>query len=160
MKIDQTRAIRALQEKIKFDRASSARTPMATGLKLTKSDCPLHVDEQQKAMQTMYRSHLMSLNYIARWTMPQITYAVSKLGKFMANPGQVHYKALKRRLKGCYASSSAEPTEVCSTPPSKQKRSKSTVIGIRRTPTTWTLEGPPWVMFFTTVVVQFHSPRN
>ena len=47
----------------------------------------------------MYRSHLMSLSYIASWTMPQITYAVSKLGKFMANPGQVHYKALKRLLR-------------------------------------------------------------
>jgi hypothetical protein len=31
--------------------------------------------------------------------MPQISYAVSKLGKFMANPGPVHFTALKRLLR-------------------------------------------------------------
>jgi hypothetical protein len=41
----------------------------------------------------------MSLVYFSRWTMPQISYAVSKLGKFMANPGPVHFTALKRLLR-------------------------------------------------------------
>ena len=98
-KIDQTRAIRTLQDKLNFSRNTSAKTPMATGFKLTKADCPERVDAEQAKMQSNYRSHLMSLNYVARWTMPQITYAVSKLGKFMANPGPVHFKALKRLLR-------------------------------------------------------------
>ena len=45
----------------------------------------------------------MSLVWIARWTMPQISYAVSKLGKFMSNPGDVHFQALKRLLRYVFA---------------------------------------------------------
>ena len=117
MKIDQTQAIRALQEKLGFGECSKTPTPMLTGAQLTKKDCPEYKDDDLAKTQTEFRSHLMSLNYLARWTMPQIAYAVSKLGKFMTNPGPVHFVALKRLLRFVFANAErgmtypAHPTE-------------------------------------------------
>jgi hypothetical protein len=60
----------------------------------TKTDCPTQPNDDLRAQQSEYRSYLMSLVYFSRWTMPQISYVVSKLGKFMVNPGPVHFTAL------------------------------------------------------------------
>ena len=48
---------------------------------------------------TRYRSVVASLNYLSQWTRPDIAFAVSKLSKFMSNPGPKHFKLLKRVLR-------------------------------------------------------------
>ena len=49
--------------------------------------------------QKWYRSTVASLIYLANWTRPDISYAVSKLCKFMHNPGKVHCDELKHLLR-------------------------------------------------------------
>jgi hypothetical protein len=95
----QTKAIRVLQSRVGFSDVRTADTPMDPRFIPTKADCPSQLNDDLRAQQSEYRSHLMSLVYFSRWTMPQISFAVSKLGKFMANPGPVHFTALKRLLR-------------------------------------------------------------
>jgi hypothetical protein len=99
--ISQAKAIRALQKKLNFTASANepVLTPMDQRAVFTKTDCPTEADVATRKQQTEYRSYLMSLMYFARWTMPQITFAVSKLAKVMANPGPVHFTMLKRLLR-------------------------------------------------------------
>ena len=99
LKISQSKAITALRNKIGFDNCSWVPTPMRPDFVATKTDCPTDTDKDLADRQTEYRSYLMSLVWFSRWTIPQICYAVSKLGKFIANPGEKHFIALKRLLR-------------------------------------------------------------
>ena len=99
MHIDQSSSIRALQTKLEYLQCKPAQTPMDSSFKATKADCPTSTTPELTVKQTHYRSALMSLVYFSRLTMPQITYAVSKLGKFLSNLGEVHMGALKRLLR-------------------------------------------------------------
>ena len=38
-------------------------------------------------------------NFIACWTRPDITFTVNKLCKYMSNPGEVHWRALKHLIR-------------------------------------------------------------
>ena len=79
-------------------------TPIAANTVFTKDDCPK--TEQEKVLlkeeATRYRSVVASLNYLSQWTRPDIAFAVSKLSKFMSNPGPKHLllKRVLRYLKG------------------------------------------------------------
>lgn len=74
---------------------------MATNFVFTKADCPqteLEVAEMVKDAQ-WYRQVLASTIYIIKWTHPEGSFALSKLGKFQRNPGKVHVAGLKRLLR-------------------------------------------------------------
>ena len=70
---------------------------MVTGLKVTKQDCPTDYDKlSMLEEQKNYRSILASIIYFVSWTRPDIALAVSRLCRFMHNPGKTHITALKR----------------------------------------------------------------
>ena len=46
-----------------------------------------------------YRAVIGSLLWLSLGTRPDITYAVSQVAKFSANPGLEHWKAMKRILR-------------------------------------------------------------
>ena len=100
MWLSQQAAVDKLIKRAQLTEAKTADTPMVAGIKLTKQDCPsseaaaVMVDKQKH-----YRSVIASAIYITMWTRPDIAYAVSKLCRFMHNPGEEHIKALKRLLR-------------------------------------------------------------
>ena len=98
MILSQPRFISALLSKAGMADCATVDTPVALGAKFTKQDCPA-VNEREVDQVAWYRSQVASCNYLACWTRPDISFAVSKLAKFMANPGQVHVTALKRLLR-------------------------------------------------------------
>ena len=51
--------------------------------------------------QVPFASLLGSLLYIGNTTRGDILQAVNRLGRFTANPGKVHWQALKRVLVSC-----------------------------------------------------------
>ena len=59
-----------------------------------------------KSEQRWYRSTLASVIWYVSWTRPDLAYAVSKLCKYMHNPGQTHIVALKRLLRYVNATAS------------------------------------------------------
>jgi hypothetical protein len=73
---------------------------MVANSKLSKAECPtaeqaaVMVDEQR-----WFRSTVASCIFFVGWTRPDLAYAVSKLCRFMHNPGREHIIALKRLLR-------------------------------------------------------------
>ena len=98
--LSQEKAVKKLLEKNKLDDCKEVTTPMVPNSKLSKAQCPTReeaavmVDEQR-----WYRSTVASLIYFVSWTRPDMAYTVSKLCKFMHNPGREHIVALKRALR-------------------------------------------------------------
>ena len=76
---------------------------MAPGLQLSKKQIPVPGSDDHLAMQQVpYASLLGSLLYIGNTTRGDILQAVNRLGRFTANPGKVHWQALKRVLVYLY----------------------------------------------------------
>ena len=71
---------------------------MSSDAKFTKQDTP-ELSDRDASTAKWYRSIVASCNYICMWTRPDIAYAVSKLAKYMANPGKKHVEMLKRLLR-------------------------------------------------------------
>jgi hypothetical protein len=98
--LSQEPAVLKLIKRAQLEEAKPTATPMATGIKLTKQDCPsaeaaaVMIDKQR-----FYRSVIASVIYIMNWTRGDVAYAVSKLCRFMHNPGEAHITALKRLLR-------------------------------------------------------------
>lgn len=100
LSLTQEPAIRKLLLRLNMHEAAGKETPMMVNVKLSKAQCP--TAERAAVMteeQRWYRSTVASLIYFVSWTRPDIAYAVSKLCKFMHNPGHDHIVALKRLLR-------------------------------------------------------------
>ena len=88
-------------QRAKLEDCKPADTPVANGFIFTKEDCPQTEKERLEFSKqaTWYRSMLASCIYLCTWTRPDIAFAISKLSKFMQNPGPKHVMALKRLLR-------------------------------------------------------------
>jgi len=80
----------------KFDMGSShaVGTPMTGRLSASEKGKDLSAPEKAS-----YRVLVGSLLYLACWTRPDISFAVSELSRFVADPGQNHMSAAKRVLR-------------------------------------------------------------
>jgi len=119
--LSQTKAIWKFLRKVGMEKCNPADTPVATGFVFTKEDCP-STERERTNLQTMaqeYRSRLAMCIYFGTWTRPDIAYALSKLCKFMHNPGEIHKTALTRMIR--YMKKTADIGLVYSfaTPPEK-----------------------------------------
>ena len=101
MHIEQSKAISALADRSGLSQSKPMTTPMTPGLKLTKEDCPQATQERiaLTGEQKWYRSAVASCIYFSTWTRPDIAYAVSRLCRYMHNPGKQHIVALKHLIR-------------------------------------------------------------
>ena len=105
--LSQQKPITKLLQRAGLENCSSVDTPMVAGSYLSKSDCPNETEKLSMAdEQTTYRSILAAIIYVLTWTRPDISFAVSKLCRFMHNPGHKHLQALKRLLRYLHGTSS------------------------------------------------------
>ena len=74
-------------------------TPADSSIVLTQDLGPLTEAETISMRTIPYREVIGCLLWLSLGTRPDITYAVSQVAKFSANPGQVHWKAVKRILR-------------------------------------------------------------
>ena len=76
-------------------------TPVATNFVFTKQDCPqTELERADMAKEAQwYRMVLCGTIYIVNWTRADTCFGLSKLSKFMQNPGPNHVSALKRLLR-------------------------------------------------------------
>ena len=106
--------------------------------------------------QKTYRSELMSCAFYANWSRPDIAFTLSKLAKFMQNPGPKHQAALKRLLRYLGATSSLGLTYSFSGRPAKTgiygyyDASFADDVDTRRSTM-------GYVMFFEGCVISWHS---
>ena len=93
--------IRRLLERYGMSQCNKAPTPLPTGLRLSKNDCPavqpaepLLVDGKHT-----YASVVGAIMYAMLGTRPDLAFAIGLLTRFNSNPGKSHVGALKRVLR-------------------------------------------------------------
>ena len=96
--------------------AKSVTSPLAGHHKLTSKEFPSSKKEKEEMSKVQYQSAVGSLMYAMVCTRPDIAYAVGVVSRFMTNPGQAHWNAVKwilRYLKGtsrsCLCFGSGDP---------------------------------------------------
>jgi hypothetical protein len=91
--VSQRRYILDLLMHNKMDKAKPCLTPMSTSLPLSKfAGVAFHYP-------SLYRSIVEGLQYLS-FTRPDIAFAIHKVSKFMHNPMEMHWAAVKHIL--CY----------------------------------------------------------
>ena len=84
----------SILQKFSMENAKPVSTPVDTGTKLVKA-----TEESDSVDQALYQSAVGSLLYLLIGTKPDITYAVSNVANFCANPSKQHWTAVKRILR-------------------------------------------------------------
>jgi hypothetical protein len=101
--LGQTNYIDGLVSLCNLENAKPAPSPLAPGVKLGSEFSPMHAEEIQEMRKVPYREAVGGLMYIANGTRPDIAYATNLLARVAANPGRIHWSAVKylvRYLKG------------------------------------------------------------
>src|SRR5579871_5854511 len=88
--LDQTQYILKILKRFKLQDSKPIRTPLETGIKLTKSE------DQESFDPLKYQSAVGSLMYAMVGTRPDITFAVAAVSQFNSNPNIIHWKVVKR----------------------------------------------------------------
>ena len=76
--------------------------PAEPGTKYSKSDCPVENSPEHAEMssfRSLYRSLLGNLQYLSAVSRPDLSFVVSNLSHFLANPGKPHWLGAKRLLR-------------------------------------------------------------
>jgi transposase InsO family protein len=101
LSLSQSDYIRRLLERYGMSECNKAPTPLPTGLRLSKKDCPavkpaepLLVDGKHT-----YASVVGAIMYAMLGTRPDLAFAIGLLTRFNSNPGPHHIGALKRVLR-------------------------------------------------------------
>ncbi|KDR64976.1 hypothetical protein GALMADRAFT_82453 [Galerina marginata CBS 339.88] len=76
--------------------AKPVHSPMNASSRLAKADSPSTPKERAEMRKIPYQEAVGSLMHIAVNTRPDIAFAVQQVAQFMSNPGQPHWKAVKR----------------------------------------------------------------
>ena len=75
-------------------KAKLVQTPLPTHFILSSQQCLKTNVERYKASSIPYSSAVGCLMYALVWTRPDMSYAVSVVSRYMANPGRKHYEAV------------------------------------------------------------------
>ena len=86
-------------ERFRMSNSKTVSTPLGHHTKLSIKQYPLSKDEKQVMESTPYASGVGSIMYGMICGRPALAYAVSIVSQFMANPGIVHWQALKWVLR-------------------------------------------------------------
>ena len=92
--IGQPAYAQSVLQKFGMESAKPVNTPINPGMKLVKTTEDLDTIDQG-----LYQSAVGSLLYLSIGTRPGITYAVSNVAKFCANPNKQHWTAVKRIMR-------------------------------------------------------------
>jgi phosphoribosylformylglycinamidine (FGAM) synthase PurS component len=99
IKMSQGNYIQDTLEKFGMKDCKFVATPLEVGVKLSKEDEPKTEEEREEMKKIPYREVIGSLNYLSTCTRPDISSAVSLVGRYASNPGLKHWKAVKRILR-------------------------------------------------------------
>jgi hypothetical protein len=121
--LSQSKYVKSVLDRFSMADCRPLCVPVSMGTKLSIDDCPKSPSEMEDMSRVPYASAVGSLMYAMVCTRPDIAQAVGVLSRFMANPGRVHWDAVKRvfrYLRGtsdysiCYhGNSSGTPHSVC-----------------------------------------------
>ena len=101
--ISQPIHVQAVLERAGLLQCNSQPAPAHVKQSWTKQDAPT-VEQRaallaQRLTSDLYRSLVQSLNYIVVYTRPDMKFTQGKVAKYMADPGPVHWTALKHYIR-------------------------------------------------------------
>jgi hypothetical protein len=73
--------------------------PMSHGITLSKKQCPLELDQQERMRVIPYALAIGSIMYAMLCTRPDISYTLSAMNKYQSNYGEAHLTIVKNILK-------------------------------------------------------------
>ncbi|GBE79255.1 hypothetical protein SCP_0204530 [Sparassis crispa] len=103
MRISQHPYAERVLKRFSIQYANPVHTPLEPSIKLGLATEPITSDEALEMATVPYREALGTIMYLAVTTRPDLSYPVQVLSRYMANPGIIHWKALKcvlRYIKG------------------------------------------------------------
>ena len=101
VRINQSKYIEDILSRFEMQDCNPISTPMDPGAKLSSKMSPR--DDNQNEMEKMkavpYQNAIRSLMYAMLGSRPDIAFAVGAVSRYLSNPGEGHWKAIKRILR-------------------------------------------------------------
>jgi hypothetical protein len=97
--LSQKKYIEKILEHFGMQNSKSVSTPLATHFRLSTALAPQSEEEEQFMSHVPYSSAVGSIMYAMVCTRPDISQAVNVVSRYMANPGKVHWQAVKWTLR-------------------------------------------------------------
>ncbi|KAJ9540834.1 LOW QUALITY PROTEIN: hypothetical protein OSB04_027340 [Centaurea solstitialis] len=97
--LSQSTYIDKILKKFRMDESNKGFIPMQHGIVLSKTQCPVSSQDQDKMKSVPYASAIGSIMYAMLCTRPDVAYSVSVTSRYQQNPGEPHWVAVKNILK-------------------------------------------------------------
>ena len=97
--ISQSTYLDKILKKFNMDQSKKGFLPVLQGTRLSTAQCPTMVEDREKMGVIPYASATGSIMYDMLCTNPDVSLAVSLVGKYQSNPGKEHWTAVKNILK-------------------------------------------------------------
>ena len=95
LKLIQGSYIEKVLDMFNMTNAKSVKTPLVSQFKLSKEQSPKNDDELKRMVRIPYASAVGSLMYTMICTRPDIALTVGVVSRYMANPSEQHWEAVK-----------------------------------------------------------------
>ncbi|KAJ9566141.1 hypothetical protein OSB04_002107 [Centaurea solstitialis] len=99
IRLSQSTYIDKILKKFRMDESKKGFIPMQHGIVLSKTQCPVSSQDQDKMKSVPYASAIGSIMYVMLCTRPDVAYSVSVTSRYQQNPGEPHWVAVKNILK-------------------------------------------------------------
>ncbi|KAJ9545765.1 hypothetical protein OSB04_025472 [Centaurea solstitialis] len=99
IRLSQSTYIDKILKKFRMDESKKGFIPMQHGIVLSKTQCPVSSQDQDKMKSVPYASAIGSIMYAMLCTRPDVAYSVSVTSRYQQNPGEPHWVAVKNILK-------------------------------------------------------------
>ncbi|KAJ9557932.1 hypothetical protein OSB04_012546 [Centaurea solstitialis] len=97
--LSQSTYIDKILKKFRMDESKKGFLPMQHGIMLSKTQCPVSSQDQDKMKSVPYASAIGSIMYAMLCTRPDVAYSLSVTSRYQQNPGEPHWVAVKNILK-------------------------------------------------------------
>ena len=97
--LSQEQYIKRVLERFRIENCNPIDTHMAKGETLCNDLCPKTPEQKERMKKVPYANVVGSLMYAMLCTRPDISYAVGMVNRYQSNPGEAHWKAVKRILR-------------------------------------------------------------
>ncbi|KAK8623460.1 hypothetical protein V6N13_118345 [Hibiscus sabdariffa] len=97
--LSQSTYIDKVLKRFSMEESKRGFLPMRHGISLSKEMCPSTPQESERMSQIPYASAIGSIMYAMISTRPDLSYALSMISRYQANPGEGHWTTVKNILK-------------------------------------------------------------
>ncbi|KAJ9566176.1 hypothetical protein OSB04_002142 [Centaurea solstitialis] len=97
--LSQSTYIDRVLKRFRMDESKKGFIPMQHGIVLSKTQCPVSSEDQDRMKLVPYASAIGSIMYAMLCTRPDVAYSVSVTSRYQQNPGEPHWVAVKNILK-------------------------------------------------------------